>query len=658
MSVPEPVALEQDPGAPRLMRNVGLALLLAAAPQMLVVPWWLVLVFVVAGGWRVAAAFGRLPSPSRGMLGLMTLLLCIGVGWHYRTLFGREAGVALLFAMSALKLLEWRTRRDAQVLTLLAYLLVMARLLYDQGLLTAVYAALAVTVTLAAQVSASRADISMSSGQNYRLVGSMLVRAIPVALVLFLCFPRVQGPLWNLPQDAAARTGIDDEMSPGSIARLNLSDAVAFRVRFSAAVPPPAQRYWRGLVLERFDGRVWRAYDPLRRSARFAHEAVGEPIEYVITLEPSGRRWLFALDRPASLPAATFVDTNDVLRRLTPVTELLRYTQYSDLDYRSGPLSSVERLRALALPSDAAPQAVELGRRWQQTLKDPRQRVEAALRLFREGPYRYTLQPPLLTGDVVDEFLFETRAGYCEHYAGAFVVLMRAAAVPARVVAGYLGAERAPSGEYYIVRQSDAHAWAEVWLEGQGWTRVDPTAAIAPERVERGTFAAIGDPSVLPLLARRGDGWLRQALLQLDALDVTWNEWVLAYGPERQRELLQWLGWHGADVLGLLALMLGGLLIVAALLAAWSWWCRRPRHDALAALYLRFCARLEWIGLSRAAHEGPQAFAARIARQRPDLADETGYILDLYASLRFGPAASAEQLRELRLRVRNFRPRA
>ncbi|HNM43628.1 DUF3488 and transglutaminase-like domain-containing protein [Plasticicumulans sp.] len=648
------------PGA-RLYGLPGLALLCAMAPHVTVVPLWLAAVFIATGLWRLGAEARDWALPNRWLLAAATVALCGAIGWQYRTLFGREAGVALLYAMTSLKLLEWRVhggQRDALVLMLLGYLLVMARMLYDQGPVTALWALASVALTLAAQVRVASDGGGPPVAAVARLVGGLLARAVPLALVLFVLFPRVPGPLWSLPQDAAARTGVGEDMSPGTIAELSRSDAVAFRVRFTGGLPAADRRYWRGPVLDRYDGRTWRMSEELP-GQHFPQTEASQALSYVVTLEPSGRRWLYALDLPDSLPAQTGVTASGMLMRRSAVTEVVRYEQRSVLEYRTGPLTSWERSRALRLPSTAAPRAQALGREWRTRFADPAERVQAALTMFRREPFRYTLSPPLTPTDAVDEFLFDTRAGFCEHYAGAFVALMRAAEVPARVVTGYLGGEPSPGGDYFIVRQSDAHAWAEVWLEGRGWTRIDPTAAIAPERVERGTASAIPDPDSLSLLSRRGESWLASALLKLDALEYAWNEWVLAYGPDRQRELLGWLlGWRDIDWRGLILLLVSALAIVGLALALLNRRSRRQGRDPLGRSYARFCARLAAIGLARQASEGPLSYRARIARLRPDLADATGQILVRYAELRFGEHPDPQRLRELNAQLRRFRPRA
>jgi hypothetical protein len=233
---------------------------------------------------------------------------------------------------------------------------------------------------------------------------------------------------------------------------------------------------------------------------------------------------------------------------------------------------------------------------------------------------------------------------------------MRSAGVPARVITGYQGGERNELGDYLIVRQSDAHAWAEVWLEGRGWARVDPTAAVAPARVQDGLYAAVADPDQLPFLVRRGGDseWLRQLALSWDSLNNSWNEWVLAYGPDRQKEFLSGLGFGPVDwgkmTVGMTVLLGGFGLIVAGLR-----WRVRAVRDPVARAWLRCCARLARRGLARGPHEGPLAFAVRVAASRPELAEPVWEIARLYAALRYGPVAPPADLRQLQRLARRFR---
>jgi transglutaminase-like putative cysteine protease len=474
-------------------------------------------------------------------------------------------------------------------------------------------------------------------------------------LVLFLLFPRVQGPLWGLPQDAySGVTGLSDSMSPGLISSLSQSDAIAFRVRFQGVPPPRPQLYWRGPVFWNFDGRTWRPGDR-RAFTQIRFEALGAPYNYEVTLEPHLHNWLFALDLAALVPPDASVTPDFVLLARTPVRNRLRYEMRSYTSFAEGAGDDADELRpGLQLPAGFNPRARRLAQEWAAGGATGAAIAQKALDYFRGQGFVYTLQPPLLGRDSVDEFLFGSKRGFCEHYASSFVFLMRSAGLPARVVTGYQGGEINPVDQYMIVRQSDAHAWAEVWLEGRGWVRYDPTAAVSPARVESGVAAAVSATDPLPLMARTSLTWLRGLRYNWDALANKWNQLVLGYNPERQREFLSRLGMSEPSWQNMALPLFWGVGGLLALLTAWL--LRRLRSaDRVQRLWLRFCARLERNGCARAAHEGPADFIERTAARYPAEAGRIRAIGERYIALRYGEHADARMLAELRLLVREFR---
>ncbi|MDS4041815.1 MAG: DUF3488 and transglutaminase-like domain-containing protein [Candidatus Competibacter sp.] len=647
----------EEPLTPLALAWLLVTLALAVAPHAAELPLWLAALFAAIAGWRWFIAVRDKPLPPRWLLLVVAIVAGAGVLIDFRTLFGRDAGVALLTAMTACKLLETRGLRDGVVLVFLGYLLVMSNLLYSQEIPMVAWLCVVVLVMLAAQVMIHRQHAGLTALAPLWLAGRMVLQAVPVMLVLFVLFPRIPGPLWGLPKDAyEGRTGLSEEMMPGTVSQLTKSGAVAFRVRFAGDLPPQSQLYWRGPILWNFDGRRWTRADELPARTPIPFAAEGAALEYSVIMEPSNRRWLLALDLPASLPARAGMTPSFQVLRDQPVNEVYRYEMRSYPRYRTGELSAAERNRALRLPARGNPRARALAAEWRERDSRPGALVDAALALFREQAFYYTLTPPLLGSDGVDDFLFRTRQGFCEHYASAFVFLMRAAEVPARVVTGYQGGERNELGDYLIVRQSDAHAWAEVWLPERGWVRVDPTAAVAPTRVQDGLYAAVADPLELPFMARRGGGgeWLRQLALTWDSFSNAWNEWVLAYGPDRQKEFLSGLGFGPVDW-GEMTVAMTAVLSGFGLLVAGLRWRKRWVPDPVARAWLRFCARLARRGLARGAREGPLAFAERVAASRPELAGPAREIGQLYAVLRYGPAPSLADVRQLRRLVRRFR---
>lgn len=647
--------IEQGPVTKRALNWLIVALTLTILPHLEHLPWWLGALYVAVTVWRWSADRGQV-LPARWLLLVMTLATVGAVLFHYRTLFGRDAGVALLTAMMALKILELRTLRDGMVLITLGYFLSAASLLYTQGMPMVGYLSLTVCFLLAAQVMIQPQHAAIPAKALMSLCGRMLLESIPIVLVLFVLFPRISGPLWGIPKDAhEGLTGLSDSMMPGTISKLGQSDKVAFRVRFDDAVPAPDRLYWRGPVLWRFDGKAWtRGEETL--NADFGYAAIGVPVSYTVIMEPHGKRWLFALDLPAGIPPEAGITKSFQLLRKNPVNEVLRYEMRSSLDYRTPILTLEDRLRNLQLPPRGNPQARALVLQWKHHGHPAEGIIRAGLSLFHERPFYYTLQPPLLkTDNVVDEFLFTTRQGFCEHFASSFVFLMRAAGVPSRVVTGYQGGELNALGDYLIVRQSDAHAWAEVWLEGRGWARIDPTAAVAPNRVEQGLYAAVPNPETLPFLARRDFPWLRNLALGWDSMNNAWNEWVLAYGPERQREFLSGLGFGPVDWKGMTVAMLLSLAVVGVVVMGLRRLYQHTTADPVKRAYHLYCSKLARRGLSRLTQEGPIQFAERVAVSRPDLAVRARLIARLYAHIRFGRANQNDLLPQLRRLVREFK---
>ncbi len=627
------------------------ALALVLAPNVVRLPWWLSGLWLVVAGGRWERARRHQPAVGRWTLVGLTVAVSALLLWHYGTLLGRDAGIALLTAMCAMKVLEARAERDGWVLLVLGYLLLMADLLYDQDLPMVAHLLASLLVLLAAQLVLQRGVRGLRVLVAVRTAGQLMVFALPLMLILFVLFPRIPGPLWRLPKDAGtAISGLADSMAPGAIERLVKSAAVAFRVQFAGPVPKPAQRYWRGPVLWHYADGTWRGGHQ-RTSRQIPYRPEGDGIRQTITLEPHGRHWLFALDLPGSLPPQAEFTATYELRRQRSVDHLLRYTVTSYLHHESRPLRAYQRQRDLQLPARGNPRARALAARWRSEQHDPAAVVQAALQFYHDQPFVYTLQPPLLTGgNRIDQFLFRTRKGFCEHYAGSFVFLMRAAGIPARVVLGYQGGER--NGNYLIVRQSDAHAWAEVWLPNAGgWRRVDPTAAVAPERVERGLYAAVDDPQALPFMARRGGDmeWLRRLGLMWDSVNNGWNQWVLAYGPQRQREFLSGLGLGKVDWRGMTVAMTVLLTLVPLLALLIGGWRRHRARDPLARLYGRLCRRLARRGVPRRPYEGPLDYSERAAAALLAQAPTLRRLGQLYARLRYREPVPADldRFREL-----------
>ncbi|HEX7055458.1 MAG TPA: DUF3488 and transglutaminase-like domain-containing protein [Burkholderiales bacterium] len=651
MKLAHPLSPEMRPITPRDLAWLSGSLLVVAVPHALRAPWWLTLLALCLYGWRFYCTLNRAPLPSRVLVLAIALFGMLGLWLEYRTLFGRQPGVMLLMMFSGLKLLESRTHRDAAVAAFLAYFLIITNFLYSQSIPTAAamtLGLLAITATLVGFSAPQRAPRA-----NLRTAGLLLAHAVPAAIALFLFFPRVDGPLWGLPRDAySGLTGLSETMSPGTLASLAQSDAIAFRASFEGEPPPPAERYWRGPVLWDFDGRTWtRARAPFPRFTPPEGEGV---YRYSVVLEPHNHNWLFALEHAALLPERARMTFDGQVVARAPIRERIIYDMVSVTRPAAAPEEEPRWLqRALRLPPGFNPRARELAAQWRAQSRSDTEIVARALAFLRDGQYVYTLEPPLLGANTVDEFLFDTREGFCEHFSSAFTFLLRAAGVPARVVTGYQGGELNGVDRIFTVRQSDAHAWTEAYLRGRGWVRIDPTAAAMPNRVQAGLVRALPEGANVPLMLRPDMEWLRSLRGQWEALAHRWNVWVLSYNPERQRELMLSLGMRSADWRSLTATLLTLLGLVTLGLLVWS--LRRiARPDPVQKAWQAFCRKLAARGVERAGHEGPRDFSLRAARALPGARRAILRIGALYIGLRYGERSSRAGVARLKRLVRQL----
>jgi transglutaminase-like putative cysteine protease len=656
MSQAAPALLAPALPAPQPIGRHEFALLLASllivgGPHALNAPWWVILLTLTLYAWRGAGVWNRSLLPSRWMLIVIVALGTAGIWLEYRALFGRMPGVMLLVLLSGLKLLESRHQRDAAAVVFLTWFLAITNFLYTQsiptaiGMCAAVAASIAALVTCAAPRRAPRA--------NLRTTWLLLGQAVPAALVLFLLFPRVQGPLWGLPQDAySGVTGLSDTMTPGSLSQLSLSDAIAFRAEFQGEVPGRRSLYWRGPVLMDFDGRTWRLGYP--SFAELEPPATGKRIEYTVLLEQHNRNWLFALERVASVPEhARHLEDGQIIT-LTPVRNRMRYQIASAIEAEPKPAEQRRVLeRARRLPAGFNPRARALAQGWRAASADDAEVLARAIEHFRRERLQYTTEPPLLGRDSVDEFLYDTRQGFCEHFSSSFVFLLRAAGVPARVVTGYQGGEMNPVDGSFTVRQSDAHAWSEVFIGGRGWIRVDPTALSVPGRVDDGLARAVAAGDALPLLMRPELAWLHTLRYNWEAMANQWNLLVLGYNTDRQREFLSFLGIKDADWLDLASTLLATLGVF--ILGLFAWMLRRMvRPDPVQGAWNDFCLKLGAKGVARAPQEGPRDYSERAARSLPAAQEAIRRIAALYVALRYGREQTPAGVMELRRMIKEL----
>ena len=604
-------------------------------PQVSNLPLWCSVMAAGVLAWRGYLAYFSKPLPSRWWLLALLVVTVAATVFTHRTLLGRDAGVTLIVILLALKTLELRAKRDAFVIFFLSFFTMLTNFFFSQSLLVAAAMLIALLGLLTALVNTHMPVGKPPLLQAAKTAGWMALLGAPVMAVLFLLFPRM-APLWGVPGDAmSGRSGLSANMQIGNIAKLALDESIAMRVRFSGAPPQQSDLYFRGPVLSTFDGREWR---PLRSGFSQGMQApanlkvAGNPIRYEVTMEPNNRPWLLVLDAAPTKPTLTGLDatmTPDlqwVADR--PFTDLTRYSATSHPTFTHGPERSQASLQDyLALPPGFNPRTLQLAAdmRREPSLQTAAgaELVNAVMNRLRTGGYAYTLEPGVFGQNTADEFWFDRKEGFCEHIASSFVILMRALDVPARIVTGYQGGEVNAVDGFWTIRQSDAHAWTEVWMAGRGWVRVDPTSAVAPGRT--GTFARLSAPqgvlagaftgafgAVNPnLLANMRAAW--------EAVNNGWNQWVLNYTQTKQLNLLKDIGFATPGWEDLSYLLIGIVVFVSLCGAAWTLW-EKSRHDPWLRLLARAQKRLVGVGLTLAPNTPPRSIAQQMATQKDRIA--------------------------------------
>ncbi len=634
------------------------------------VPLWCSALTALVMLWRGWLAWRGQPLPGKWWrIGLLALAVAATLV-SYKTVFGRDAGVTLVVVLLALKTLELRARRDAFVVFFLSFFLMLTNFFYSQSLLTAAAMLLALWGLLTALVNAHMPVGRPPLWLPARIAGSMTLLGAPIMLLLFMLFPRM-APLWGMPGDAmAGRSGLSAQMTVGNIATLALDDSVAMRIKFDALPPQQPELYFRGPVLSQFDGRSWRHAEGVAwlRAQDALLQVQGPPVRYQVTLEPNQQPWLLTLDATPQAPElaqgrARMTSELQWLQNRN-VTELLRYQVTSYPQFTHGPLRFSAQLSAyLALPGGYNPRTLALAQELQRQVPAGVARgaslVEQALQRLRSGGYVYTLEPGVYGRDAADEFWFDRKAGFCEHIASSFVILMRAADVPARVVTGYQGGAMNPVDGFWTVRQSDAHAWAEVWLAGRGWVRVDPTSAVAPSRT--GTFARLAAPRGIIATAIFGTVSPAVALnlrAAWEAVNNRWNQWVLNYSQASQLNLLKDIGFESPSWEDLIYLLCAIVVSASLIGAGWSAW-ERQRQDPWLRLLARAARQLQRAGIAVAVNSTPRQLAQLLdtpARaNQPNAQALRRWLLHLEA-LRYAPGTAdfRRQLATLRRELRQL----
>ena len=644
------------------------AVIVCTVPHFFNIAPWVIAACLILWIYTAAAIrYGRnLPKKSTRII--LTIFLSFFAMTSHEG-FTIEAFVALLALMISLKLLENSQVRDRMITIILCYFLIVGSLFFDDSIIATTYMLFTVLCTTAVMIHINQPQHGLFN--PLRLSATLMIQALPIMLVMFLLFPRIQGGLWGRAPDHIAATGFSEEIAFGTVSSLVKSHEVAFRVKFDDDPPPREQLYWRGIVLWEFDGTTWRR-GKKRQGIPYPVQNTQE-ISYTLTLEPHHKHWLFTLDLPISVSSrSTWLLNDRSCYRLKPVSQRIAYEGKSFIESgKSRQLTFPED--ALQLPGHGNPRARRLAESWSKQTDTPDEIVQKALTYFQEKPFTYTLNPGISTvttqkdgtgsKNIVDRFLFDSRKGFCEHYACSFAFLMRAAGVPARIIGGYQGGSLNQYGGYLVVRQSDAHAWCEVWLPEKGWIRIDPTAAVAPERIQTDTANVLPPGELVYSWSSLRNGpfgkWFQTVEGAWDLVNSRWNRWVMGYSVDDQVDFLSRLGVQLDKAKGLAKRLGAFLLIVLPLLFLIGFLLSRKKAestDRVANCWMEFCRKLEGIGLARTPGQGPMDYMHSILTHRPDLRVSVQEITTLYISLRYGGNSAQKETEHLATMIKRFKP--
>ncbi|GMR01254.1 MAG: protein-glutamine gamma-glutamyltransferase TgpA [Gammaproteobacteria bacterium] len=620
---------------------------LSALPLYSGLPLATILLIAMLSLWQFFLIKQQRANPGRLVQTLIILISFLTVLYSYGHIFGQQPGIALVMLMTILKLFETKNTRDCYIIIYSAFFIIASNFFHSQSIWLILYVFFVVIFLVATLISLSDKLKAIPLKNRLTLASRFVFYAIPLMLILFVLFPRIPGPLWGLPDDAfSSRTGLSEEMSPGSINRLISSSAIAFRVKFDKKAPPHRQLYWRGAVLSLYDGKTWRRSDaPDSARANIQYNSNSENIfHYKITLQPTNLNWLLSLEYPKAYknPGSQHqynFNREAMLITRSKITNIINYNVTSVTNASNQALFDQEDYKNRLLPINKNPRSIRLARNlFQSSGFNTRRYIDTVLSYFRDSEFVYTLNPDLLGDDAMDDFLFTSRRGFCEHYASAFTYLMRAAGVPARVVIGYQGGKMNPLDDYMIVRQSDAHAWSEVWVNGH-WQRVDPTAAVSPDRVEQGVSHAGLENSRLPLLLISDNKLFKNAAFLYDSFQNSWNQWVIGFNQKKQNELLKLLGFEDATSSNLILLLVICLTITGAIVSWFLLTHNAVENDRVQHYYNLFCLKLKRHGLQRQLNEGPVDFENRLYCElslSPDTKADAVFIFKAYRTLHYG----------------------
>ena len=653
-------------------RNILTSLLvgihLSALPLYPGMPVSIILLLAALSLWQIYIIKHDQKNPGKIIQLFIIFISFLIVLYSYGHIFGQQPGIALVTLMTLLKLFETKSHRDCYIIIYSAFFIIASNFFHSQSVWLILYVFCVVVALLTIMIALSDRLKTVPLKNRFKLATRLIVYALPLMLVLFFLFPRIPGPLWGLPEDAfSGQTGLSEEMSPGSINRLISSSAIAFRVKFENDIPKHTKRYWRGAVLPLYDGKTWRRDDaPASAKANILYnEQREENFRYTVTLEPTNMNWLLSLEYPETDSNANSqhqykINREAMLLTANKINNVINYTVTSQINASNQALFEQESYKNRLLPVQLNPRTVTLaGQLLQSSGFDNQRYINKVLSHFRDNEFTYTLNPDLLGTDAMDDFLFESRRGFCEHYASAFTYLMRAAGIPSRVVIGYQGGKMNPLGDYMIVRQSDAHAWSEVWLDGQ-WRRIDPTAAVSPDRIEQGVLNAGLESSRLPMLLLTNSSLIRNVTFLYDRFQNSWNQWVIGFNQKKQQELLKSLGLENTTVSDLIILLVL-CLTLSSLIVGWFLMAHNTvEKDRVQHYYNLFCIKLQRHGIQRQLSEGPVDFENRINHEQ-SLSEKTkkdlAFIFKAYRSLHYGNQANTSLANHFIKKIKTFKIR-
>jgi protein-glutamine gamma-glutamyltransferase len=632
------------------------------APHFVSIPAWIALVWTIVAFWRWKIFQGAWNYPGKLKKTLLVLLCCSGLFFSLGSGFKFESMVSLLVIGFTLKLLELKNKKDFVLLIFIAFFILAAQFIAFNHFLAVFYGFGCLVLLCATLMQLYRRAENNNLWKNIRPSLAILIQAIPFMVLLFVVMPRL-GSFWAVPAPMQATTGMSDSMSPGDFAELMESNELAFRVSFVSGIPAREKLYWRSLVFSLFNGRTWSQsreqktenyFNQGSNNLRSHVEYKGDKVEYDVIAEASMQPWLYTLAAPESWPRNVAFARDLRLRAFLPVTERMSYRVVSALNYQLNSLSEEELDFNTQLPKAGNPNTRARAKEWLAETGSTEKLIAKIFDYYRQS-FFYTLKPPPLADDTVDDFLWNTRQGFCEHFSSSFVFFMRAAGIPARVVVGYQGGDINSVDNSLAVRQRDAHAWAEVWLDGRGWVMFDPTGAVAPERVQRGIEQSLSATDRQLLAKPFGSSFklLLRMREQWDAINLSWTQWVMNYDSNSQASVLEkLLGEVSPMRLALLIILAGGafgILLFAVLIL------RLPKHQLsdTARLYASLCKKLKRAGFTPLPNETPRRFAERVISYKPHLAEPLGQLIDLYERWAYGDDKQVEaKLREF---LRKFR---